>query len=77
MNQNSQTILSYFLTTSSHKLQAYANGIRRISDLEPEDIEGFKLQYAQYMASKHGYILMIKAAFKNLDIHDSISNFIS
>ena len=52
-----------FLTTSSHKLQAYANGIRRISDLEPEDIEGFKLQYAQYMASKHG-IFYDKAALR-------------
>lgn len=50
-----------FLTTSAHKLEEYDKGIRRICELDLEKFDGFKLQYAQYMASKNG-IFYDKAA---------------
>lgn len=50
-----------FLTTSRNKLEQYELGKKRICDLDIEMIEGFRLQYAQYMASKNG-LFMDKAA---------------
>ena len=52
-----------FLTTSAKKIEAYKQGIVHICELNIEEIEGFKLQYAQYMASKYG-IFYDKAALK-------------
>lgn len=43
-----------FLTTSQNKIEAYHNGIKRICDLPLENMEGSRLQYAQYWASKNG-----------------------
>lgn len=43
-----------FLTTSQKKLDAYQSGIRHIHELNLNDLDGFRLQYAQYMASKYG-----------------------
>ncbi len=42
-----------FLTTSSNKLKAYEKGIVHLKDLPISEMEGFRLQYAQYMASKN------------------------
>lgn len=46
-----------FLTTSQKKLEAYHQGIRHIHQLPLQDLEGYRLQYAQYMASKHGFFM--------------------
>lgn len=46
-----------FLTTSSKKLQALESGIEHVSQLDPKLLEGFRLQYAQYMASKNGLFI--------------------
>lgn len=43
-----------FLTTSRYKFEAYYEGIKRVKDLPIEKLEGFRLQYSQYMASLHG-----------------------
>lgn len=41
-----------FLSTSQNKLEAYEKGVTQIKELDPSLLEGFPLQYAQYMASK-------------------------
>ncbi|MCF0105365.1 MAG: DUF2779 domain-containing protein, partial [Holdemanella sp.] len=46
-----------FLTTSQYKLQAYEEGIRHIKDLDVDKLDGFRLQYAQYMASKNNVFM--------------------
>lgn len=43
-----------FLTTSRNKFKAYEQGTHRISDLDIHELDGFRLQYSQYMASKNG-----------------------
>ncbi|MBB5183343.1 DUF2779 domain-containing protein [Catenisphaera adipataccumulans] len=43
-----------FLTTSQYKLDAYEKGIRHIKDMPIDQLEGFRLQYSQYMASRNG-----------------------
>ncbi len=43
-----------FLTTSQYKLDDYYNGIQHIKDMNPSHLEGHRLQYAQFMASKNG-----------------------
>lgn len=43
-----------FLTTSRHKLEAYEKGIERIKDMPLDQLEGYRLQYAQVMASRNG-----------------------
>lgn len=52
-----------FFTTSRYKLLDYNNGIRRICDIPFDHFDGFRLQYAQYMASKNG-IFYDSAALK-------------
>lgn len=42
-----------YLTTSQHKLEAYANKITHIHELPLSKLDGFRLQYSQYMASKN------------------------
>lgn len=47
-----------FLTTSSNKLKAYDQGIQHLKDMPIDQIDGFRLQYAQYMASTNkGYFI--------------------
>lgn len=46
-----------FLTTSQHKLNAFEQGCVHIRDMEPSLLEGYRLQYAQYMASLNGCFL--------------------
>ena len=46
-----------FLTTSQYKLDAYYSGIQHIKDMPLDKLEGYRLQYAQYMASKNGQFL--------------------
>lgn len=58
-NEPGDSIL--FLTTSSKKLDLYQDGLSRICQMHPDSLEGFRLQYAQYMASKNG-IFFDKAA---------------
>lgn len=53
-----------FFTTNQYKLDAYAKGIRHIKDIPITQIEGFRLQYAQYMASLKQKPFMDKAALK-------------
>ena len=53
-----------FFTTNQHKLDAYNRGIRHIHELPLNQIEGFRLQYAQYMASKTNKPFMDRAALK-------------
>ncbi len=43
-----------FLTTSQNKLEAYNQGIQHIHQIDIDKLEGYRLQYAQYMASLHG-----------------------
>ena len=43
-----------FLTTSRKKIDAFESGVQHMCDMDPEEIEGFPLQYAQVMASKLG-----------------------
>lgn len=43
-----------FLTTSQHKLEALETGIEHICEMDLDQIDGYKLQYSQYMASKQG-----------------------
>lgn len=50
-----------FLTTSGHKLDLYEEGIQRIKDIKIDKIEGFRLQYSQYMASLYGRFLDLGA----------------
>lgn len=51
-DQNEPDDSVLFLTTSRAKLDAYENGVRRICEMDPDEMEGFALQYAQFMASK-------------------------
>lgn len=46
-----------FLTTSQYKLNAYKAHIRHIKDMPIDQMEGYRLQYAQVMASRYGYFL--------------------
>lgn len=59
-NEPDDSIL--FLTTNQHKFKEYGNGIRHICDLSIGQLEGFRLQYAQFMASKKKRPFMDKAA---------------
>ena len=61
-NEPDDSIL--FFTTNQHKLDAYNRGIRHIHELPLNQIEGFRLQYAQYMASKTNKPFMDRAALK-------------
>lgn len=54
-----------FLTTSQHKLKAYEEGIIHMRDLDVDRLEGFRLQYAQYMASVQGGYFMDRAALNS------------
>lgn len=58
-NQPDDSIL--FLTTSRHKLDLYEEGIQHIKDMKINKIEGFRLQYSQYMASLNGRFLDLGA----------------
>ncbi|MGM9947448.1 DUF2779 domain-containing protein [Floccifex sp.] len=58
-NEPDDSIL--FFTTSSHKLDLYEEGIHRIKDMRIDKIEGFRLQYAQYMASLYGTFMDVAA----------------
>lgn len=68
-----------FLTTSQHKIDAYEKGIRHIHQIPMTQLEGFRLQYAQYMASKTNHAFMDKAAFqvwlKNIEYPISYLDF--
>lgn len=59
-NQVDDSIL--YLTTSSNKLDLYKQGLRRICEMDAESLDGFRLQYAQYMASKNNGLFFDKAA---------------
>ena len=61
-NEPDDSIL--FFTTNQHKLDAYDRGIRHIHELPLNQIEGFRLQYAQYMASKTQKPFMDRAALQ-------------
>lgn len=43
-----------FLTTSQHKIDAFENGVEHICQMDLDQIDGYKLQYSQYMASRQG-----------------------
>ncbi len=43
-----------FLTTSQNKMNAFHNGIKHIHELDLDLLDGFRLQYAQYIASQKG-----------------------
>ncbi len=43
-----------FLTTSQHKVDAYHHGMKYIHQLPIDDLDGFRLQYSQFRASKEG-----------------------
>lgn len=43
-----------FLTTSQHKLDDYYTGVKHIKEMDISHLEGHRLQYAQFMASKNG-----------------------
>ncbi len=60
INEPDDSIL--FLTTSSNKLAAYEKGISHLKDLPISELEGFRLQFAQYMASKNGGYFMDSCA---------------
>ncbi len=59
-NEPDDSIL--FFTTSKNKLEEYKKGKRKIKDLDVNLMDGFRLQYAQYMASKNGNSFIDKAA---------------
>lgn len=61
-NEPDDSIL--FFTTNQHKLDAYDRGIRHIHELPLNQIEGFRLQYAQYVASKTQKPFMDRAALQ-------------
>ena len=46
-----------FLTTSQYKLDAYKDNIVHIKDMPLDQMEGYRLQYAQVMASRNGYFM--------------------
>ncbi len=46
-----------FLTTSQNKLEAYRLGLRHISQMDIDQLEGYRLQYAQFMASRNGFFM--------------------
>ncbi|MBP3853462.1 MAG: DUF2779 domain-containing protein [Erysipelotrichaceae bacterium] len=43
-----------FLTTSQNKFRDYEKGIRYIHEIDSSQLDGFRLQYAQYIASQKG-----------------------
>lgn len=61
-NEPDDSIL--FLTTSQNKLKAYEEGIRHIKEIDPNLIEGFPLQYAQYRASQSGALFCDEMALR-------------
>ncbi len=53
-----------FFTTSKNKLEEYDNGKKTIKDIDLNLIDGFRLQYAQFMASKNRVSFMDVSALK-------------
>ena len=56
-----------FFTTSQHKLKEYDNGIKHIHEIDINHIEGFRLQYAQYLASMNGQFIDYAALIPWMD----------
>lgn len=61
-NEPDDSIL--FFTTSKNKLEEYKIGKRKVKDMNVDLIDGFRLQYAQFMASKNGKSFIDSAALK-------------
>ena len=61
-NEPDDSIL--FFTTSKNKLEEYEHGKKTIKDMDVDLIDGFRLQYAQFMASKNGGTFMDIPALK-------------